>query len=60
LAVRAVTVQALDERAASFYRHFGFQPTELAPMTLMVPLYTVRDVLPPHARLPTPPSLPSS
>lgn len=36
LAVRAITVEALNERAASFYRHFGFQPTELAPRTLMV------------------------
>jgi GNAT superfamily N-acetyltransferase len=45
LAVRAVTVEALDERAASFYRHFGFDATELAPNTLMVSLPTVRDAL---------------
>ncbi len=50
LAVRAVTVEALDDRAASFYRHFGFEPTELAPNTLMVPLHTVRNVLGPHAK----------
>jgi GNAT superfamily N-acetyltransferase len=48
LAVRAVTVEALDERAAAFYRHFGFEPTELAPSTLMVPLHAVRNVLRPH------------
>jgi len=47
LAVRAVTVEALDDRAASFYRHFGFEPTELAPNTLMVPLHAVRHVLRP-------------
>lgn len=35
--MRAVTVDALDDRAASFYRHFGFEPTELAPNILMVP-----------------------
>lgn len=38
LAVRAVTVDALDDRATSFYRHFGFEPPPLAPHTLMVPL----------------------
>jgi GNAT superfamily N-acetyltransferase len=48
LAVRAVTVEALNDRAASFYRHFGFEPTELAPNTLMVPLHAVRNVLRPH------------
>jgi GNAT superfamily N-acetyltransferase len=50
LAVRAVTVEALDNRAASFYRHFGFEPTELAPNTLMVPLHTVRNALTPRSR----------
>jgi GNAT superfamily N-acetyltransferase len=42
LAVRAVTVDALNDRAASFYRHFGFEPSPLAPDTLMVPLDAVR------------------
>jgi GNAT superfamily N-acetyltransferase len=45
LAVRAVTVDALDERAASFYRHFGFERSPLAPHTLMVPLDAVRRTL---------------
>lgn len=40
-----MTVEALDDHAAAFYRHFGFEPTELAPDTLMVPLHTVRKVL---------------
>jgi GNAT superfamily N-acetyltransferase len=48
LAVRAITVEALDDRAASFYRHFGFEPTELAPSTLMVPLHTMRNALGPR------------
>jgi GNAT superfamily N-acetyltransferase len=45
LAIRAVTVQALDERASSFYRAFGFEPSDLAPDTLMVPLRLVRQTL---------------
>jgi GNAT superfamily N-acetyltransferase len=45
LAIRAVTVDALDERAASFYRRFGFEPSPLAPRTLMVTLDAVRRTL---------------
>jgi GNAT superfamily N-acetyltransferase len=45
LAVRAVTVNALDERAASFYRAFGFEPSELARDTLMIPLNVVGRTL---------------
>jgi GNAT superfamily N-acetyltransferase len=45
LAVRAVTVEAIDERAAAFYSHFGFEPSSLAPDTLMVPLEAARQVL---------------
>jgi GNAT superfamily N-acetyltransferase len=45
LAVRAVTVDALDERAASFYRRFGFEPSPLAPSTLMISLDVVRRSL---------------
>jgi GNAT superfamily N-acetyltransferase len=45
LAIRAVTVDAIDERAASFYRAFGFEPSNLAPDTLMIPLQLVRQTL---------------
>lgn len=45
LAIRAVTVDALDDRAALFYRHFGFEPSPLAPSTLMVTLDAVRRTL---------------
>jgi GNAT superfamily N-acetyltransferase len=45
LAIRAVTVDALDDRAASFYRAFGFQPSSLDVNTLMVPLHTLRQTL---------------
>ncbi|MGO9322437.1 MAG: GNAT family N-acetyltransferase [Solirubrobacteraceae bacterium] len=47
LAIRAVTVDALNDRAASFYRSFGFEASELAPNTLMVPLQAVRRTLGP-------------
>lgn len=45
LAIRAVTVDALNDRAASFYRRFGFEPSPLAPHTLMVALDAVRRTL---------------
>lgn len=48
LAVRAVTVDALNSGAASFYRHYGFEPTDLAPNTLMVPVNAVRNTLADH------------
>jgi GNAT superfamily N-acetyltransferase len=47
LAIRAVTVDALDDRAASFYRQFGFEPSPLALDTLMIPLDVVRRTLRP-------------
>jgi GNAT superfamily N-acetyltransferase len=47
LAIRAVTVDALDERASSFYRAFGFEPSDLAPNTLVIPLQIVRQTLDP-------------
>jgi GNAT superfamily N-acetyltransferase len=45
LAIRAVTVEAVDERASSFYRGFGFEATSLARDTLMVPLQAIRSTL---------------
>lgn len=45
LAVRAITVDAIDDRAAAFYRHFGFESSPLSPDTLMVPLEVARRVL---------------
>jgi GNAT superfamily N-acetyltransferase len=35
---RALLVHALDERAADFYRHYGFQESPIQPMTLMLRL----------------------
>jgi predicted N-acetyltransferase YhbS len=42
VAVRAVVVHAVDERAARFYERFGFRALGLAPHTLMTPLGTLR------------------
>lgn len=36
--VRALLVHALNDRARAFYSHYGFQPSPMAPMTLMLRL----------------------
>lgn len=41
--MRAVVVDAIDLRAAGFYRRFGFKPVQGAPHRLMVPLSTLRE-----------------
>jgi GNAT superfamily N-acetyltransferase len=45
VAMRAVLVHALDEKAAAFYARFGFKPASAEPLTLMVPLEAVRRSL---------------
>lgn len=45
VAMRAVLVHALDQRAAAFYERFGFKPASSEPLTLMVPLEAVRRTL---------------
>jgi GNAT superfamily N-acetyltransferase len=42
LAVRAVVVHAIDQRAARFYEHFGFRALSSRPRTLMVTLAELR------------------
>jgi GNAT superfamily N-acetyltransferase len=42
LAVRAVVVHAIDNRAADFYGHFGFRALSATPRTLMVTLAELR------------------
>jgi GNAT superfamily N-acetyltransferase len=42
LAVRAVVVHAIDDRAAHFYEHFGFRALSATPRTLMVTLAELR------------------
>lgn len=36
--VRALLVHALNDRARTFYQHYGFQASPINPMTLMLPL----------------------
>lgn len=36
--VRALLAHAIDERARDFYLHWGFQPSSLQAMTVMLPL----------------------
>lgn len=38
LGIRGVLVHALDEKAAGFYRHFGFVAAPTAPLTLVLSL----------------------
>jgi len=45
VAMRAVLVHALDEEAVAFYAHYGFIPASAEPLTLMVPLDAVRQML---------------
>ena len=45
VAMRAVLVHALDEDAAAFYARFGFKSARSEPLTLMVPLESVRRKL---------------
>lgn len=40
--VRALLVHALHDRARNFYEHYGFQASQLDPMTLMLRLNTVK------------------
>ncbi|MDP7641123.1 MAG: GNAT family N-acetyltransferase [Alphaproteobacteria bacterium] len=40
--MRALLVNALDERAAQFYRHNGFLEPPFDPLVLMLPLKTAR------------------
>jgi GNAT superfamily N-acetyltransferase len=40
--VRALLVHALHERAGQFYEHYGFQPSPMDPLTLMLRLSAVK------------------
>lgn len=43
IAAYALVVDAKDELAAAFYRHHGFIALPDAPLTLFLPLATVRE-----------------
>jgi len=40
--VRALLVHALHEKAGQFYEHYGFQPSPMHPMTLMLRLSSMK------------------
>jgi GNAT superfamily N-acetyltransferase len=42
IGIRAVLVDAIDDAAASFYRHYGFEPATEDGLTLMVPIGAMR------------------
>jgi GNAT superfamily N-acetyltransferase len=45
IGVRAMLIHALDEEAGGFNAHFGFAPSPIDPLVLMMPLKAVRDHL---------------
>ena len=42
IAVRAVVVHAIDDRATAFYQRYGFRSLATTPRTLMVTLAEIR------------------
>lgn len=44
IAAAAVVVDAIDEQAARFYRHFGFIPFPDKPSRLFLPMKTISDL----------------
>lgn len=45
MAVYSVVVDALDDRAADFYRQFGFIPLPTQPLKLFLPMDSVATSL---------------
>lgn len=45
--IRGILVHAKDERARSFYERFGFEPSPLSPLQLMLLLKDVKKLLKP-------------
>lgn len=45
IAAMAVVVDAMDEAAAAFYRHYGFIPLQSRPSRLFVPMRSVAQLL---------------
>lgn len=45
IGVRALLVHALDESAADFYHHLGFEPSPIEPETLFLSMARMRDSL---------------
>ncbi|HTW97501.1 MAG TPA: GNAT family N-acetyltransferase [Acidimicrobiales bacterium] len=47
IGIRLLVVNALDERAAAFYRRFGLDPSPTNPLDLMITVNDLRASLPP-------------
>ncbi len=45
IAAMAVVVDAKDENAAAFYRHYGFIPLQTQPSRLFVPMLSIAQLL---------------
>lgn len=45
IAVFALIVDAKDEQASAFYRHYGFTALESCPLQLVAPIYTFQQLL---------------
>jgi GNAT superfamily N-acetyltransferase len=43
---RAVVVHAIDEKAATFYAHYGFTASPLGELVMLMPMETVRSFRP--------------
>lgn len=50
LAVHALVVDALNDRATSFYQHFGFMPFPGRASKLFLPLKTIQQQMAPEVR----------
>ncbi len=44
MGIHAVTVQALHEKAAAFYKAYGFQAFKDEPLHLFIPMKTIRNI----------------
>lgn len=45
IGIRCIVVDAIDDNAAAFYQHYGFEPLTTDPKRLVLHLQTVRAVL---------------
>jgi GNAT superfamily N-acetyltransferase len=45
IGVRAILVHAISEEAKTFYVRFGFRPSPIEPMTLMITIDEVRNLI---------------
>ncbi|BDB30718.1 N-acetyltransferase GCN5 [Cupriavidus sp. TA19] len=43
--IRCIVVDAIDDNAAQFYQHYGFEPLTTDPYRLVLHLHTVRTLL---------------